>query len=40
VHGRRPLRYDNRVARNRFIVFTAVVLLVLLGLILVLGRNH
>jgi hypothetical protein len=40
VHGLRPLRYEKRVARNRFIVFTAVVLLVLLGLILVLGRNH
>jgi hypothetical protein len=40
VHGLRPLRYEKRVARNRFILFTAAVLLVLLGLILVLGRNH
>jgi len=28
------------VARNRFILFTAVLLLVLLGLFLVLGRKY
>jgi hypothetical protein len=40
VHGLRPLRYEKRVARNRFILFTAVLLLVLLGLFLVLGRKY
>ena len=30
VHGLRPMRYEKRVARNRFIFFTVVLLLVLL----------
>ena len=33
IQGLRPLRYEKRVARNRFIVFVAVLLLILLGLI-------
>jgi hypothetical protein len=33
IHGLRPLRYEKRVARNRFIALVVVLLLVLLGLI-------
>jgi hypothetical protein len=33
IQGLRPLRYEKRVARNRFIVFVAILLLILLGLI-------
>jgi len=40
VHGLRPLRYEKRVARNRFVAFTAVLFLILLGLILVFAKNH
>ena len=40
VHGLRPLRYEKRVARNRFIFFTAGVLAVLLGLVLFISRRH
>ena len=40
VHGLRPMRYEKRVARNRFIVFTAFLLAILLGMFLVyLGRR-
>ncbi|HEX3624711.1 MAG TPA: hypothetical protein VH280_04715 [Verrucomicrobiae bacterium] len=35
VHGLRPLRYEKRVARNRFILFTIFLLIVLLGTLLV-----
>ena len=31
VHGLRPMRYEKRVARNRFIVFTAILLVILFG---------
>ncbi|HEV2454641.1 MAG TPA: hypothetical protein VGY98_10280 [Verrucomicrobiae bacterium] len=34
VHGLRPLRYEKRVARNRFILFTIFLLIVLLGTLL------
>ena len=34
VHGLRPLRYEKRVARNRFIAFAIVLFVVLLGTIL------
>jgi hypothetical protein len=34
VHGLRPLRYEKRVARNRFIVFTIILLVILLGTLL------
>lgn len=34
VHGLRPLRYEKRVARNRFILFTIFLLAVLLGTLL------
>jgi hypothetical protein len=40
VHGLRPLRYEKRVARNRFIFFAAALFLLLLGVILVFVRNH
>jgi hypothetical protein len=40
VHGLRPLRYEKRVARNRFVAFTALLLLLLLGTILFFARNH
>ena len=40
VHGLRPLRYEKRVARNRFIFFTAGVLAFLLGLVLIISRHH
>lgn len=34
VHGLRPLRYEKRVARNRFILFTIFLLIILLGTLL------
>jgi seryl-tRNA synthetase len=40
VHGLRPLRYEKRVARNRFIFFSGALFLLLLGIILVYLRNH
>jgi hypothetical protein len=40
VHGLRPMRYEKRVARNRFILFVIVLLAVLLGLFSVLLRNR
>jgi outer membrane murein-binding lipoprotein Lpp len=35
VHGLRPLRYEKRVARNRFIVLAAILFLILFGTLLV-----
>lgn len=32
IQGLRPLRYERRVARNRFLAFTTMLVLVLLGL--------
>ena len=32
IQGLRPLRYERRVARNRFLAFTAVLMLILIGL--------
>jgi hypothetical protein len=40
IQGLRPLRYEKRVARNRFLLFFAVLMLVLLGIILMLARNR
>jgi hypothetical protein len=40
VQGLRPLRYEKRVARNRFILFVAVLFSVLLGIILVYVKHH
>ncbi len=38
VHGLRPLRYEKRVARNRFIFITTILFVILLGLILALAK--
>ena len=40
IHGLRPLRYEKRVARNRFLFLTVVFLLVLWGIIAFLVRHH
>lgn len=40
IHGLRPLRYEKRVARNRFLFLTIVFLLVLWGIIAFLVRHH
>jgi len=40
VHGLRPLRYEKRVARNRFIFFAGGLFLLLLGIILIYLRSH
>ncbi len=40
VHGLRPLRYEKRVARNRFIVFASLLFLILLGTLLVYLHHH
>lgn len=39
IHGLRPLRYEKRVARNRFILLVSIILAVLLGIILVAARR-
>ncbi|MEO5803523.1 MAG: hypothetical protein ABIR24_08320 [Verrucomicrobiota bacterium] len=40
IQGLRPLRYEKRVARNRFLVLTVVLLLVLWGIIAMIWRHH
>jgi len=40
VHGLRPMRYEKRVARNRFILLVVVLFLILLGVISIFVRNH
>jgi hypothetical protein len=35
IHGLRPMRYEKRVARNRFIFFAVILFLALLGTLLV-----
>jgi hypothetical protein len=40
IQGLRPLRYEKRVARNRFILLVAVLFFMLLGLIWVFLRRH
>lgn len=39
IQGLQPLRYEKRVARNRFIVFAAFLVLALWGLIVMLSRR-
>ncbi len=39
IQGLRPLRYETRVARNRFIVLVIVLFLTLLGLIWIFVKN-
>jgi cell division protein FtsB len=40
VQGLRPLRYEKRVHRRRFLLFVGFLLLVLLGILAVFLRNH
>jgi hypothetical protein len=40
IQGLRPLRYEKRVARNRFIFFVIILLLVLLGCISIFFRHR
>jgi hypothetical protein len=40
IQGLRPLRYEKRVARNRFILLALVFVLVLLGIFFALERRH
>jgi hypothetical protein len=40
VHGLRPMRYEKRVARNRFILLVIVLFLILLGVISMFVKNH
>ena len=40
LQGLRPLRYEKRVARNRVIALVVLLFLALLGIILVLARQH
>jgi hypothetical protein len=40
VQGLRPLRYEKRVARNRFILVVIVLFLVLVGILSVVVHNH
>jgi hypothetical protein len=40
IQGLRPLRYEKRVARNRFIALTLVFVVVLFGLFCFLARRH
>jgi hypothetical protein len=40
VHGLRPLRYEKRVARNRFVLFVFILFVLLLGIILWLVGHH
>ena len=40
IQGLRPLRYEKRVARNRFIVLVTGLFLLLLGIILVFSRHR
>ncbi|MEJ0088602.1 MAG: hypothetical protein WDM80_02460 [Limisphaerales bacterium] len=40
VHGLRPMRYEKRVARNRFILLVVVLILISLGVISMIVKNH
>jgi len=40
IQGLRPLRYEKRVARNRFIFFAIILFLVLVGTALVFFKGH
>jgi len=39
IHGLRPLRHERRIARNRFILWTLALFLLLWGLLAVILRN-
>jgi hypothetical protein len=40
IQGLRPLRYEKRVARNRFVALSLVLVIVLFGLFCFLARHH
>ena len=40
VQGLRPLRYERRVARNRVLVLTVILLALLLGIVMLFLREH
>jgi hypothetical protein len=40
IQGLKPLRYEKRVARNRFVALTVVLVIVLFGLFCFLARRH
>jgi hypothetical protein len=40
IQGLRPLRYEKRVSRNRFVALTLVLVIVLFGLFCFLARRH
>jgi len=40
IQGLRPLRYEKRVARNRFFALVAIISVVLLGIILAFVKHH
>jgi len=40
IQGLRPLRYEKRVARNRFFALVAIICVVLLGIILAFVKHH
>jgi hypothetical protein len=40
VHGLRPMRYEKRVARNRFVLLVIVLILISLGIISMLVKTH
>jgi hypothetical protein len=40
IQGLRPMRYEKRVARNRFLVLVVFIFLMLLGFIVVFVRHH
>ena len=40
IQGLRPLRYEKRVARNRFILFVAILVLALWGVIAMFFRHR
>ncbi len=40
IQGLRPLRYEKRVARNRFIAFVIALFLILLGTLAVFLKGH
>ena len=39
IHGLRPLRYEKRIARNRFLVFSIILAVAIWGLLILLHRR-
>jgi hypothetical protein len=40
IQGLRPMRYEKRVARNRFIAFALILLALLIGILTILPKHH